>query len=136
MENSRRVQQIATNVKGSNHVGIATIGWVVGLIIAAMFMPRPDFGSHPSLVIKGVFVIIAVWTAYTAVAVPLYLCRAWYRLRTVPNKTDYALWLGFETLCAFAVTLSGTLFCGIRRSECNRLVSSTESLGSVTPVTR
>ena len=104
MENSRRVQQVATNVKGSNHVGIATIGWVVGLIIAAMFTPRPDFGFHPSLVIKVIFAIIVVWTAYTVVAVPLYLYRAWYRVRTVSNKTEYALWVGFETLCAIAVT--------------------------------
>lgn len=69
-----------------------------------MFLPLGDLGIRPaSGVIKGVLAALAVWTTYTAVAVPLYLYRAWLRARVVPNRIEYMLWVGFETLCALAL---------------------------------
>jgi hypothetical protein len=77
---------------------------VLGLVLAAMFLPPPDFGVRPaSGIIKGVLALLAVWMIYTAIAVPLYFYRAWRRVRAVPNKTEYALWLTFESLCAVAL---------------------------------
>ena len=92
-------------VKNANHVRVATIGWLLGLVLAAIFLPLPDLGIRPaSGVVKGVLVVFAVWTVYTIVAVPLYLYRAWLRVKVVPNRIEYTLWVGFETLCALALT--------------------------------
>jgi hypothetical protein len=91
-------------IKDANHVLVVTIGWFLGLVLAAMFLPLGDFGIRPaSGVIKSVLAALAVWTIYTAVAVPLYLYRAWLRAKVVPNKMEYMLWVSFETLCALAL---------------------------------
>lgn len=42
--------------------------------------------------------IAIVWLASTATVVPLHFYRAWRRLRRVPNRRQYAAWVGFETL--------------------------------------
>ncbi|MGP8093130.1 MAG: hypothetical protein ACLP72_07370 [Candidatus Sulfotelmatobacter sp.] len=91
--------------RGVNHVRVVVIGWALGLALAAVLLPSPDFGVRPaSGVIKGLLAILAIWITYTAVAVPLYFYRALRKVRDVPNKTEYVLWLGFEILCAVALT--------------------------------
>jgi hypothetical protein len=92
-------------VKNANHVRVVTIGWLLGLVLAALFLPAPDLGLRPaSGVIKGVLIFLAVWVTYTVVAFPVYLYRAWLRVKVVPNRIEYALWVGFETLCAVVLT--------------------------------
>jgi len=94
-------RRMVRRLKNVNHVRVVTIGWLLGLVLAAIFLPPPDLGLRPaSGVVKSVLVFLAVWVTYTAVAVPLYLYRAWLRARVVPNKLEYMLWVGFETLCA------------------------------------
>ena len=91
------------------------MGWLLGLVVAAIFLPPPDLGLRPaSGLIKGVLVFLAVWVTYTAVAVPLYLYRAWLKVKSVPNRIEYALWVGFETLCAVALT-AGVAYYVLRR---------------------
>jgi hypothetical protein len=47
---------------------------------------------------------IAVVRAVTTVAVvPLHFIRAWRKLGAAPSKTQYAAWVGFETICAVAL---------------------------------
>jgi hypothetical protein len=48
-------------------------------------------------------VIALVWLVSTATVIPLHFFRAWRRLGTVPNKGQYAAWVGFETACALAL---------------------------------
>lgn len=92
-------------VRDINHVRVVIIGWALGLVLAAVLLPPPDLGVRPaSGVIKGVLAILAIWITYTAVAVPLYFYRELRKVRAVPNKTEYALWLSFEILCAVALT--------------------------------
>lgn len=50
-------------------------------------------------------VIAVVWAGASVTVVPLHFWRAWRRLSTVPNKYEYALWTGLETL--FAGGLAG-----------------------------
>ena len=53
---------------------------------------------------SGLLILITViWGGATAVVVPLHFVRAWRRLDLVPNRREYALWVGLETL--FAVGL-------------------------------
>jgi hypothetical protein len=40
-----------------------------------------------------------------AVVIPLHFFRAWRRVGSVPNRREYVVWIGFETL--FAVALVG-----------------------------
>lgn len=47
--------------------------------------------------------IALAWILAIFIVVPLHFWRAWRRLRTVPNKTQYATWVGFETLCVLAL---------------------------------
>lgn len=102
---SPAARRVVERVRSTNHVRVVAIGWVLGLVLAAVFLPPPDVGTRPaSGVIKAVLAILTVWVIYTTAAVPLYFYRAWLRARTVPNKTEYILWLGFETLCALALT--------------------------------
>jgi hypothetical protein len=42
-------------------------------------------------------VIVIVWVLSTGVVIPLHFVRAWRRWPKVPNKGQYAVWVGFET---------------------------------------
>jgi hypothetical protein len=41
--------------------------------------------------------------ATTVTVVPLHFIRAWRKLGAVPNKGQYAAWVGFETVCTAAL---------------------------------
>ena len=47
--------------------------------------------------------IAVVWAVTGATVVPLHFIRAWRKLGAVPNKTQYAAWVRFETLCIVAL---------------------------------
>jgi len=44
-----------------------------------------------------------VWAVTTVTVVPLHFIRAWRKLGAVPNKGQYAAWVGFETVCTAAL---------------------------------
>jgi hypothetical protein len=48
----------------------------------------------------------ALWLASIVLVVPLHFCKAWQRFGSVPNKREYALWVGLETI--FAAGLLGS----------------------------
>jgi hypothetical protein len=74
--------------------GILWLTMLVSLYFAALTPAK----SH-------LLVLIAiVWVGATVVVVPLHFFRAWRRLGSVPNRREYALWVGLETL--FAVGLA------------------------------
>lgn len=47
--------------------------------------------------------IAVVWAVTTVTVVPLHFIRAWRKLGAVPNKGQYAAWVGFETVCTAAL---------------------------------
>lgn len=58
-----------------------------------------------SLVVAGmmtsktsVTIVACVWLVSSVIVVPLHFYRAWRRWRDVPNRRQYAVWVGFETL--------------------------------------
>jgi predicted alpha/beta hydrolase len=69
--------------------------WAVSflsLIVAAMTATR-----------AYLFPITLVWIVSTVIVIPLHFYRAWRRWRDVPNKRQYAAWVGLETLAALAL---------------------------------
>jgi hypothetical protein len=47
--------------------------------------------------------IAVVWALTTVTVVPLHFFRAWRKLGAVPNKGQYAAWVGFETVCTIVL---------------------------------
>ena len=109
-----RPATLLSRFRHANHIGLVTVGWFIGLILAALFIPPPDFGArHGSAFVKVLLGVLGIWFLYTAIAVPLYFYRAWRRLPTIPDKGAYATWLGFETLVV--VSLLATMVYALSR---------------------
>jgi len=47
--------------------------------------------------------IAVVWAVTMVIVIPLHFIRAWRKLGAVPNKGQYAAWVGFETACTAAL---------------------------------
>lgn len=78
--------------------GMLWITVPVSLILAA------GTSAKILLIVLGIVALGA-----TAVVIPLHFFRAWRRLGSVPNRREYAVWVGLETL--FAVSLvAGLVF--------------------------
>lgn len=56
-------------------------------------------------------VIAAVWIAAIGIVIPLHFWRAWHRLPAVIDKTQYAVWVGLETV--FILALVGLAVYGL-----------------------
>ena len=55
---------------------------------------------------KAVLILLGtLGVGSTIWVVPLHFFRAWRRFRSVPNRHEYALWVGFETVLAFGFFL-------------------------------
>ena len=82
---------------------------VLWLVCLTSFLLAAVAPPHSSLlVVLGLASGMAI-----VVVVPLHFVRAWKKLKDVPNKLEYASWVGFETLCAAAVAVAG--FWGMHR---------------------
>ena len=67
----------------------------------ASFLLASMTSSKLTLILLGV-----AGVSSTLVVFPLHFFKAWRRLRYAPNRREYALWVGFETVCACAFFLS------------------------------
>jgi hypothetical protein len=48
---------------------------------------------------KEILLLFAVvWVAAIMMVIPLHFYKAWRRYNSVPNKREYAVWVGVETL--------------------------------------
>jgi hypothetical protein len=61
--------------------------------------------SHLLLLILAVASV-----ASTTVVIPLHFYRAWKKWRLVPNRREYAAWVGFETAAAVVLISLGIYF--------------------------
>lgn len=77
---------------------VIVCGWVVILVAAAVRLP---WQSLEELEITDLLLscLTIVWLALTLVALGAYFYRGWRRVPSVPNRSAYILWLGFESLC-------------------------------------
>lgn len=66
--------------------------WLVSLISLAL--------AAQTFAVPYLKLIAVVWAVATITVVPLHFWRAWRRLSAVPNKHEYALCVGVETLLA------------------------------------
>lgn len=66
-------------------------------------------GSASSTALLTAFGIAAAGA--TLIVVPLHFFEAWRKVRVVPNKREYVLWVGFETVCACAFLLIAIWVC-------------------------
>jgi len=48
-------------------------------------------------------VVAVVWVGPTVIVIPLHFYRAWHRWADVPNKQQYAAWVGFETIATIVL---------------------------------
>ncbi len=65
---------------------------ILSLLAAAQVNARPYL-----------LAIAIVWIASTATVIPLHFYRAWRRWREVPNRREYAAWIGIETLATMVL---------------------------------
>ena len=69
--------------------------WAVSflsLIVAAMTTTR-----------AYLLVVAIVWVVSSVIVIPLHFYKAWRRWADVPNKRQYAAWIGFETIATMAL---------------------------------
>jgi hypothetical protein len=79
--------------------------WVLRRIEAVLWLLAPFSlivaavtSSKLVLPICGVVFLLSI-----VIVVPLHFYRAWRRLNTVPNRRQYAAWVGFESLATIAL---------------------------------
>ncbi len=76
-------------------------GLLWALSVCALF--AASSGSSRSLLI----VLGFLWLASTAIVIPVHFYRAWKKLARVPNRSEYAVWVGFETVAAVILVSLG-----------------------------
>ena len=90
----------------ARHLYILLLVWAVFLLLAACVLPPLDSRLPPSPLVGWSMVALTVLLALlSAIIVPAYLYLSWLKLPTVPNKTAYGLWMGFETLLLLGVPI-------------------------------
>ena len=79
-------------------------GWIIILSLAAFLLPPLDSRADPVPLLARGFIIATIGlSAYTLVVTFGYFYRAWRRAGAVPNKVEYASWLGFQTVLFLVV---------------------------------
>ena len=48
-------------------------------------------------------IVAVVWALSTVIVIPLHFIKTWRRWPEVPNKRQYAVWVGFETFATIAL---------------------------------
>jgi hypothetical protein len=83
------------------------LGWMILLMAAAWLLPPLDsrVKPHPAAVVL-VVVGCAVGLILTCISLYRYFNDSWRRWRSVPNNTEYVVWLSLETLAAIGVVIA------------------------------
>lgn len=78
--------------------------WVVLLSLAAFLLPPLDSRANPAPLLARSFIVATLLlSTYTLVKVFAYLVRSWQRVGAVPNRMEYATWLGLQTVVFLAI---------------------------------
>jgi hypothetical protein len=73
-------------------------GWVILLLLASLLLPPLDSRVNPGPVLAVSFIVATVALSIYTVAVMFgYFNRSWRRVGLVPNRVEYATWLGIQT---------------------------------------
>jgi hypothetical protein len=94
---------LAAKIGTGKHLGFVVLAWAVFFVLAAWVLPPLDSHLRPTpLVYRGVLTLTILLALPTVIVIPAYVYRAWLKLQTVPNRTGYGLWVGFESLLLLA----------------------------------
>ncbi len=97
---------LAAKIGTGKHLGFVLLAWAVFFLLAAWVLPPLDSRLQPTpLVYRSVLSLTILLALATVIVIPAYVYRAWLRLPTVPNRTAYGLWVGFESLLLLAVPI-------------------------------
>ncbi len=77
---------------------VLVAGWVLLLLLAALLLPPLDSRVNPGPLLAKSFIVATIaLSIYTVVVMFGYFNRSWRRVGLVPNRVEYATWLGFQT---------------------------------------
>lgn len=80
------------------------LGWAVFLLCAAFILPNLDSHTRSLPVLKAIAAIpYTMFFMITPIALVTYFSRAWRRVSSVPNRTEYVLWLSLESIAGAGV---------------------------------
>jgi hypothetical protein len=83
---------------------LLVVGWGVLLVLASLLLPPLDSRVNPGpFLAKSFIVATIVLSIYTVVVMFGYFNRSWRRVGLVPNRVEYASWLGFQTILFLGV---------------------------------
>ena len=78
-----------------------TEGMLWAISIGTLFMAA-FASSRPFLLTLAI-----VWVSSTVIVIPFHFYRAWKRWAVVSNRTEYAVWVGFETAATIVLISLG-----------------------------
>ena len=80
------------------------IAWAVFLFCAALILPNLDSHTRSLPVVKAIVAIpYTIFFIVTPIALVTYFNRAWRRVSSVPNRTEYVFWLSLESIAGVGV---------------------------------
>ena len=80
------------------------LAWVVLLFCAALIFPNLDSHTRSLPVVKTIVAIpYTIFFIVTPIALVTYFDRAWRRVSSVPNRTEYVVWLSLESIAGAGV---------------------------------
>ena len=91
------------------------VSWAVFLVIGALVLPPLDSAGTPNAALAHVFAVCGALSLFVTIyAVIVYLTTAWRKIATVPNRSSYVVWIGFETGLAVAA-VAAVVYTVVRR---------------------
>jgi hypothetical protein len=80
-------------------LGRIAFAWAIFLWSAAIVLPQLDSHARAHPLVKAVVAVVyASFFIGTPIALASYFNQAWRRVRTVPNRTTYVIWLSLESI--------------------------------------
>jgi len=80
------------------------LAWVVLLFCAALILPNLDSHTRSLPVVKAIVAIpYTIFFIVTPIALVTYFNRAWRRVSSVPNRTEYVVCLSLESIAGAGV---------------------------------
>src|ERR1017187_7983072 len=112
----REVLSIVMNARGYSYRQMrlprltlihVALGWAALSVAAALILPPIDSRVPPNRALEVAFLVCAaILLAASLFAAVKYFLAAWLKVRTVPNKTSYVIWIGLETSAAVGAVVA------------------------------
>ena len=85
-------------------LGKIAAGWAIFLLCAGMMLPNLDSHTRANPVVKTIVAVVyTLFLIGTPIALATYFNRAWRRVRAVPNRTEYVIWMSLESIAGIGL---------------------------------